>query len=338
MIPIFTFNCPFRSEFGVSKIPLRLKFFSLVGHFLVWAEFLLVSCWWLIQDFDVGKSLSLSSSLGFTLPEYMMRFDYAWNLPFHFLLPRLVYGSATVSLIFLATIFVACRGHETKEDGIARQDVHARFIGCLVAPIVLLQGRAGSLQCGIAVVRIVCFLTMTKHEQFSPIFIAGVVWFLSTHLFFGTGHFCEFSGLNFAAAFTGLMKFNYFYCGLLLAINTFGPYCLGLLTLLRVDRGDGTVVQFLEMNTGSVVELNTWEWKVNKSRSESKHTHERDRFQRMLLAVSTIQTFMTLMCMIGAIVHRRHLLIWAIFTPKLVFSGAFLIATDIMLLVLGLSQ
>eukprot|EP00884_Botryococcus_braunii_P021643 jgi/Botrbrau1/8162/Bobra.357_2s0008.1 len=64
-------------------------------------------------------------------------------------------------------------------------------------------------------------------EVASSDILRGVVWeIVSHHAFFATGHFCEFSGLQFKAGFAGLADFNWWLSGGLLALNTFGTHVI----------------------------------------------------------------------------------------------------------------
>jgi hypothetical protein len=57
---------------------------------------------------------------------------------------------------------------------------------------------------------------------------------VAAQLFFGSGHFCEFSGLQWTAAFVGFDDSVTWRSGLLVAINTFAPHVLAVLLLLLV--------------------------------------------------------------------------------------------------------
>lgn len=119
-------------------------------------------------------------------------------------------------------------------------------------------------------------------------------------LFYATGHYCEFAGLQYAAGALGLpvdnalcllvyekttsqtgfvgypTDFNFIRSGLLLALNTFAPFAAALL-----------LAALLEPCTAGLL------------------------FHRCWTAAC---------CCACAALHRRHLMVWGVFAPKLLFE------------------
>eukprot|EP00210_Caulerpa_lentillifera_P005274 g5039.t1 len=100
----------------------------------------------------------------------------------------------------------------------------------LLPPMLVVSGEKGS---------VVLFLTLILVTQFKRVLFQSMVkmhrsvkWYLlgiichygASQVFYLTGHFCKFSGLNFNAAFHGLTEFYFYFSGLLLALETFTGY------------------------------------------------------------------------------------------------------------------
>lgn len=78
----------------------------------------------------------------------------------------------------------------------------------------------------------VLFLNVVKIENRVKLYLIGVICHYSaSQVFYLTGHFCKFSGLNFNAAFHGLTEFHFYFSGILLALETFIGYIFFTLLL-----------------------------------------------------------------------------------------------------------
>lgn len=144
--------------------------------------------------------------------------------------------------------------------------------------------------------------------------VGSGAWAMMTlQLFFCSGHFCEFSGLQYASAFIGFDDMIWYWSGSLLLLNTCGFLFLGCLTMP------------LMMLTGS-----------SRLQSRQKHTQEKSTAQRLrlqltcgVLVINSTRLAALAVSMISAAVQQQHILLWAIFAPKLVFEMWFMAVTDI---------
>lgn len=116
--------------------------------------------------------------------------------------------------------------------------------------------------------------------------------FISRLLFFLTGHKLSFSSLQLDVAFIGMERFHFTYGGLMLFLNTFG---MEVLILILVS------IMFTSY--------------------QSKHQiYQSYLIHRKILLINS--------CM-SCLILRRHLMVWAIFAPKLIFESCFYIICHI---------
>ena len=166
-------------------------------------------------------------------------------------------------------------------------------------PIALLAGPA----MGVPYVACACALFSGIIDVFvalgsskgSDTTLAITLWLATNVVFFGGGHKCSFDGLHFAAAFTGFHKFNFYLMGFLLGFETWNGEVLL-----------ATMVPLVAME-------------ITRKR---KSPHDFESFMvrlatKIALCRGTVAVFATL-C---AALHRRHLMVWAIFAPKFVFDA-----------------
>lgn len=142
----------------------------------------------------------------------------------------------------------------------------------------------------------------------APMGAGAVLALLQSHLFFSSGHLCEFAGLRYTAAFVGLSDYHLLSGVILMSIDTFG----------------GMAAVFL----GGVA---SYQGKKNDITSATL-------FWRACLCLAA---------MVSAAVQQRHLYIWALLeavlkvegydyksvtAPRFVFEACFLVVTDILAL------
>jgi phosphatidylinositol glycan class O len=155
----------------------------------------------------------------------------------------------------------------------------------------------------------------------------------ATQLFYATGHFCEFSGLHYAASFIGLDEVAPVASAALLGANT-----LGCLALAAASAPLAAAVAWLAAHSGS---------SGSSSSSSSNgvaaalgvraaHSEPSSSFYRCLaaaaLAVCTGRAAALAACIWSSAVQQRHILVWAVFAPKLAFELLFAAAADAALL------
>ena len=169
-------------------------------------------------------------------------------------------------------------------------------------------------------------------------------------LFFCSGHFCEFSGLQYASSFIGFDEMRPLASGPLLLLNTFGPQivlCLALPAALAAGGvgggggGDGS-------GAGAAVAAEaTAGGRVTRARAAAAVATEADaedarqlRRRRLLtgavLLVSGGRAAALAVCIASAAVQQGHILLWAIFAPKLIFEMWLCAVADAALLLAAL--
>ncbi|OUS45012.1 glycosylphosphatidylinositol anchor synthesis protein [Ostreococcus tauri] len=125
------------------------------------------------------------------------------------------------------------------------------------------------------------------------------LWLATSVVFFGGGHTCSFNGLHFAAAFTGFRKFNYYGMGFLLGLETWS--------------GEVLLAAFVPMFAHHLTSFNQF----GKQFRDCGHTPAMSLWAKITLCRALVSTCAAL-C---AALHRRHLMVWAIFAPKFVFDA-----------------
>ncbi len=134
---------------------------------------------------------------------------------------------------------------------------------------------------------------------------AVLVWLVTENSFFATGHNSNFNGLHIASAYVGLDGFHFYFSGTQLFLNTFivtmaAPVLVwtGFDTVQRMRMGPSSRFFFLVVYGGF--------------------------YSIVLLVVLGFTMF-----------ARRHLMVWAIFAPKMIFTAATIIVIDIVLLLIA---
>ena len=128
---------------------------------------------------------------------------------------------------------------------------------------------------------------------------AVLCWLIIEYAFYVSGHVSNFNGLHISAAYVGLDKFSFVFSGSLLFLNTF------IVTILS------TALVF----TGI----------------DSAYIGKRDR-DVLVLILGALYSFLLFVVMSFTLFVRRHLMVWAIFAPKFVFTATTIIVVDISLL------
>ena len=192
-------------------------------------------------------------------------------------------------------------------------DIYSLFMGMwfLVTLLLLVTGPIGIpclccilMYCSqvMALVRITIEMSEVRRKALPLVIPAMTVHLmgLMRHFFFSTAHKLDFGALHLEAGFVGYDTFNFYYAGTLLALNTFGydivvllalkllPICLPHVTLgIPFQEGDEPV-------------------SYNGTNA--------------LITAVVYRLLITTCSVIGAFVLRRHLMIWAVFAPKLAFE------------------
>ena len=123
-----------------------------------------------------------------------------------------------------------------------------------------------------------------------------LIWMLTEAAFFYTGHDSNFNGLHVSSAYIGLEGFHFFYSGLALFLNShFATIAVPALTFSGLETAEVTANQRVH-----------------------------------IVFVFGILSFFILLVMLGFVAFaRRHLMVWAIFAPKLVFTCVSILVVDV---------
>ena len=122
--------------------------------------------------------------------------------------------------------------------------------------------------------------------------IQATLWrLLIRHTFFATNHGCAFNRLQYSAAFVATMNFSFGLGGLQLFLNTFGWEIIGLILV--------SITSFMHGKK------NLWSWYCFYQLLESFFN---------CISVSLL---------------RRHLMVWAVYAPRFLFSSIFFILNSV---------
>lgn len=122
--------------------------------------------------------------------------------------------------------------------------------------------------------------------------VQGTLWrLLIRHTFFATNHGCAFNRLQYSAAFVATMDFSFGLGGLQLFLNTFGWEIVGLIVVWMTSYMHG--------------KKSLWSWYC---------------FYQL------VESFFN--C-VSVSILRRHLMVWAVYAPRFLFSSVFFILNSI---------
>lgn len=127
--------------------------------------------------------------------------------------------------------------------------------------------------------------------------VLAALWRLTTrHVFFATNHACAFNRLQYSAAFVATDQFYFVSGGVSLFLNTFGWEIVGLIAV-----------------------------------STTSHLTGRSHLWKTYCFFQLLET---LSSCISVSLMRRHLMVWAIFAPRFIFAGIFLVMNAVAQLIL----
>jgi len=130
-------------------------------------------------------------------------------------------------------------------------------------------------------------ISSMQGESLTTAPVLACIWrFVIRHIFFVTNHACAFSRLQYSSAFIASADFNFFTGGISLFLNTFGWEIIGLL----------------------------WVYMASKI----------TRRPHLLKFYCYYQLLETAFSCISVSLLRRHLMVWATFAPRFIFSVIFL--------------
>ena len=150
---------------------------------------------------------------------------------------------------------------------------------------------------------------------------AGVMLsLLSMQLFFCTSHFCELAGLQYSAGECHMLCS----CGVMPCSLTVGSCCAGF---VGID-------EFNFYASGAWLALNTFAAQLGLalavplvaaglSRGQRHVSPAQILLRGLSLTCTTVRTVNTFVALSSAALQRRHLMVWALFAPKVVFETCF---------------
>lgn len=155
---------------------------------------------------------------------------------------------------------------------------------------------------------------------------AGAWGLMALQLFFCSGHFCEFSGLQYASAFLGFDDMVWYSSGSLLLINTCGFLFLGPLSL-PVLLACCCCCPAAPNIKDSQVSQSTQSTVRGSSSSKRGLSQWRQQVEAGMWVGNCMRFAALTASLVSAAVQQQHILLWAIFAPKLVFELCFMAVT-----------
>jgi phosphatidylinositol glycan class O len=157
--------------------------------------------------------------------------------------------------------------------------------------------------------------------------VGGAVWLLmSSQLFFCSQHFCEFTGLQYTSPFIGFDDMEYYRGFVMLSINSFGMYMIAALSLPLL------VAAYLAHAAQLLSGLHQLGGASGGKVEVREAVQASQCFQQAAGMFSVLRALCLCMSMLASIIMLRHILMWAIFAPKLVFEFWFAAWVDVFVL------
>jgi hypothetical protein len=307
------------------------------------------ACAWLLTCFSSVTELSTMQHVLQAAVSHL-HLNAVMQLPLRLLLPRIVYASAVasfcgtaVALCFLASCNMLRKPSTAKslrqagsssrlQPSAVGYQLCVWLSASFSAALVMVLGYKGPatmlaalLQAGCCCVllrlhaaanRIVQSSVNCTDAQQQPAssslqsVVGGGMWgMMGLQLFFCSSHFCEFSGLQYASAFIGFDSMVWYTSGSLLLLNTCGFLLLAVLSLPA----------FVVACTAA----------DNAQQEQQSTEHVRQQLACSMLVGNSMRFAALVVCMVSAAVQQQHILLWAIFAPKLCFELWFMVVTDV---------
>ncbi|GFO44729.1 GPI ethanolamine phosphate transferase 3-like [Plakobranchus ocellatus] len=176
----------------------------------------------------------------------------------------------------------------------------------------------------------------TTDKATSPLF-SGLIMLnlLSTTFFYGTGHQATIPSIRFESAYTGFYgNFNNMILpGFLIWLNTFAGPVLFILACPLLVTWPALKSFFSRWMMGAVQEYKGHDkWEGDFKLFNNGIQLRRNMFQVCcgLMVIASLKLF-SAAC--AAALHRRHLMVWKIFAPRLVYEAAFFVTTSVCVLI-----
>uniref|UniRef100_A0A0C9PZY4 PIGO_0 protein n=1 Tax=Fopius arisanus TaxID=64838 RepID=A0A0C9PZY4_9HYME len=212
--------------------------------------------------------------------------------------------------------------------GIVGSLIYALLLGNVLAPTVLLLVVTVTVILGIVAVE--------RYRNANDIYelmqvsnTAVLSWFLiAEYFFYGTGHQPTFPTIYWDAAFVGTEGHYYgnIIPAILIGINTFGSHLLMGITLPLLVISPFTIHAMIpklaRMKFQGDADMKRGEL-ILFDKDNAFHTAVFNTSARYIL----LHGFRVFVCMFAATIQCRHLMVWKIFAPKLIFEGLSFLVT-----------
>lgn len=217
--------------------------------------------------------------------------------------PRAIYLSLLISVLFCAAHSLRLAFRKRTEGGGPGSATGGFFPGAIfIASLSLLTLLWGSENSLFSLLFCLYSLFLCRmgdagrsskaKERLSSSFLLAVNCCLqSLFYFFESGHYCDFSAVQFGAAFIGLQGFNYGMGAFLVLFHTFGSVVVSYSVLVMTSSG----------RPSRLFCLFAWLFGLN-------------------FGVTAVFVFF----------QRHHLMVWRVFAPKFVFDGLFAIISQLL--------
>ena len=136
-------------------------------------------------------------------------------------------------------------------------------------------------------------------------------WLLYHYLFFVTGHRCNFSQISWKAAYIGAFDYNFTRAGILTFVHQISGQLFSFLII--------PILIFSRVCT-------------DKYNNDLKYMVSSIKYNlcKYIYISITLSTIFVLCSMCNCYMHRRHLLVWDIFAPKIIFDMVDILIIDIL--------
>jgi phosphatidylinositol glycan class O len=158
--------------------------------------------------------------------------------------------------------------------------------------------------------------------------LAVLLWQRACALFFfATGHRCVPSALQYGASFVGFDTFDFVRCGAALAGNTYAHAILGAAALpafASAACGDSSSAVAATAADTTSISSGPHEDK-HESCESARQSNRPDTYARMVARTGLAYTFAPSLnlavTLAFTLAERRHLMMWALFAPKLMYDA-----------------
>ena len=292
---------------------------------------------WISEDASIRSFLHSSEGLQSAVTSFAMKMQqqpvqFLWTtpvftlsqtiaeLPLRILLPRCIFAIIIGIILVSAVCF--------------RSEIRSILFSCLFINILLVSPVLTPLLSLALFLEICSVISLAKVAAFHVdpdggifcITVAPILATLQSQVFFATGHLCEFAGLQYTSGFVGFREFHLLRAAILMSMDTFGA--MGLV-------GSFGIRYAMENSTISgqhKVSKTTSSCACSEKRNDQLRTQSSTK-QILVLLFAFIRAASCFCAMLSAAIQRRHLYVWALFAPRFVFETAFLLVTDLVLLI-----